>query len=192
MYVTSTPAYAIATVHLDIIGIPSSSFYFVYSKGFHVNAIEPPNAYIPLGYGQDTTVLVNGVNFLPIYGQLFCKLKFTPELIVPATYLNNHTLSCDLPPPPSTVTLPFSLVIEVSQNNGIQYSTDNIAFIYRPLDTMTSLDPVSGFVSGNTLLTIGYGYFYDVDSHRAVCVFEYGTRQMVTRVIAVDGVNKRI
>ena len=39
---------------------------------------------------------------------------------------------------------------------------------------MTSLDPHLGYISGNTKLTLGYSYFYDPTSTRAVCKFHRG------------------
>lgn len=52
---------------------------------------------------------------------------------------------------------------------------------------MTSLSPGWGFVSGNTFLKIGFSYFYDTSSLRAVCKFSLnGTKSMVTRIIQYD------
>lgn len=36
---------------------------------------------------------------------------------------------------------------------------------------MTSIIPPKGFVTGNTLVTIGFSYFFDLTSNRATCKF---------------------
>lgn len=104
-----------------------------------------------------------GTNFLPVDHLLRCKLFFTPPIEVIGKYINNHTIDCDVPPLPINPTpgSEFKLVIEISQNGGIQYTKDGLYFIYRPKDNMTSLYPMRGFTYGNTFLRIGYSYFYD-------------------------------
>ena len=44
--ITSNPAYAIAKVNVELIGITNQYFFFVYSKGFKVISFDPPDAYI--------------------------------------------------------------------------------------------------------------------------------------------------
>ena len=78
-------------------------------------------------------------------------------------YINNYTISCDLPPPQIQPT-PFNelrIVVEISLNGGIDSTTDGLQFTYRHKDVMNFIYPERGFTFGNTYLTIGFSYFYD-------------------------------
>jgi len=64
------------------------------------------------------------------------------------------------------------IIVEVSLNAGIQYTSDGLIFTYRLKDMMSYMYPLRGFTYGNTYLTIGYTYFYDRYSIRQMCRFE--------------------
>lgn len=95
--VTSATSFAVATVYIEIIGRVNSKFFFVYSKDLHVRALDPDNGYVDQA---DTPVKVFGVNFMPVGHLIQCKLFFETPLVVTGRYLNNHTVECDIPPPP--------------------------------------------------------------------------------------------
>jgi hypothetical protein len=139
-----------------------------------VTEIDPPNLYIDPTSTSNTPVYVHGNNYLPILGKLKCLLKApSGNLIVDATYINNHTLECDIPPPTSSWTLPYSMVIEVSSDGGDTYSSNNVAFIYRALDSLSggSISPLVGYVDGNTFITIKYSYCFDPSALTSSCKF---------------------
>lgn len=94
---SSTTYLALATVQLEIIGKINSKFTFVYSKDFHVRALDPSNGEVQ---SPNSTIRVIGTNFLPVDHLLKCKLFFSPPIEVTGRYINNHTLECDLPPLP--------------------------------------------------------------------------------------------
>ena len=77
---------------------------------------------------------VRGRNFVPLTNEMFCRVAFsdTEETVISARYINNHTLSCDLPAPPSTIPLPIAAPIEVSFNQGQQYTTSKVRFYFTP------------------------------------------------------------
>lgn len=87
---------------------------FIYSKNFEIYAYDPPHAFIDPSSTTDTTIKVLGRNFLPINGNTYCLLNFATPIKVPATYINNHTMSCEIPPHSN----PYSLNIEISLNGG--------------------------------------------------------------------------
>jgi hypothetical protein len=64
------------------------------------------------------------------------------------------------------------MVIEISSTDGDIYSSNNVAFVFRDLDIMVSLTPTEGYVTGNTYLTVGYSYFYDLNANTASCNFQ--------------------
>jgi hypothetical protein len=53
---------------------------------------------------------------------------------------------------------------------------------------MTSISPELGFVNGNTYLRIGYAYFFNLTSNRAVCQFTstISLTSVVTRIVSYD------
>mmetsp|Transcript_28699 Transcript_28699/g.27687 ORF Transcript_28699/g.27687 Transcript_28699/m.27687 type:complete len:776 (-) Transcript_28699:2828-5155(-) len=188
--------YAVTLVTLEIIGEESSHFNFAYTRTFQVHSIVPPNLYIPTTATYDTTLMIIGEGYLPLENMIKCKLEFsTGDQIVDATFINNHTVSCDVPAPPASVTLPYSLVIEISSMEGDQFSDNDVAFIYRELDVMSSLSPTYGYVSGNSYLTIGYSYFYDLTSNTASCRFTTVAAPIVSlesSIIDYDSVGQKV
>jgi len=133
---------------------------------------------------------VFGSNFIPVAHMIKCQYFFDTPLIVTGRYVNNFTLECDLPPPPTDIT-PFNelrIVVEVSLNDGVQYTKDGLVFTYRHNEIMSHMYPLRGFTYGNTYLTIGYQYFYDKSSIRQMCRFSTldEKHHFTTRIITFD------
>lgn len=187
--VTSTTSFAVATVYLEIIGRVNAKFFFVYTKDLHVRRLDPDNAYIS-PVVPSIPIRILGTNFIPVDHLIQCKLHYDTPLVITGRYINNHTLECDLPPPPVTVVpgSEYRMVIEISLNGGVQYTNDGFVFTYRPKDIMTHVYPQIGFTYGNTYLTISYGYLYDRFSIRQTCRFSSKdwSMQYTTRIISFD------
>ena len=101
-------------------------FTFTYMKGTRVVEFDPPNFHFmqhsetlsPIEAERE--LIIHGANFLDITDEMRCRVSFSeteqPESL--ARYINNHTLACPVPAPPSHVELPFGAVIELSFNFG--------------------------------------------------------------------------
>ena len=89
-------------------------------KDTRVESFSPPNMHFIDETPRTVTILGN--NFLPITDEIFCRLEYPSASLdfveIPAIYVNNHTLECDLPAPPTSEPLPLAVTIEVSFNEG--------------------------------------------------------------------------
>jgi len=77
-----------------------------------------------------------------VYNNLICRVEFPdqPQQFV-GEFINNHTVACDVPPPPATLPLPTVLTLSVSFNLGQQYVPTNVKFNYAARDTIASIYP---------------------------------------------------
>ena len=106
------------------------TFYFAYTQGVKVTHIEPVSTVAPQGPDPaGLAVAVHGENFAPIHGSsLRCRIgsESILGLEVFAQYVNNHTLSCEIPGSAlqrnwaerQVGALQVKIVIEVSLNGG--------------------------------------------------------------------------
>ena len=72
-------------------------FQFIFMKDTEIHHIDLPSlVFKPDQVTQNVTV--RGQNFIPIRGELWCKLYFTDEPYeVLGNFINNHTIECEVP-----------------------------------------------------------------------------------------------
>ena len=97
-------------------------------------------------------ITITGTNFLPS-SLLSCRIG--SSIMLSAVYVNSTAIQCMTPP-----SLLGAGSVEVSvSNNGEDYSDTFALFEYVNDTRVTSIHPISGSVSGGTVVTIrGYGF----------------------------------
>jgi len=79
------------------------------------------------------------------------------------------------------------VMIEISVNEGQQYTDFEHKFYYRELDSVASVSPSLGSVFGSTYLTLTYNIFFSTSGiDQASCKFTDGVTEVETRIVAID------
>ena len=109
-------------------------------KSTEVHRFDPPNMYFELNAETQEPILasrrliVHGQHFVELTDEIVCKVQFTEteSAAVVAVYINNHTVAFEAPAPPAGTVLPLVSPIEISFNQGQQYTTSVANFYYTP------------------------------------------------------------
>lgn len=99
-------------------------FSFTYLKGTSITHFDQPNLHFKIDPLTGThieasrTLKIHGSHFVDLTDEMLCRVIFAEDqvAIIPAVYINNHTLECDTPAPPVDLSLPIAASIEVSFN----------------------------------------------------------------------------
>jgi hypothetical protein len=99
--------YTLNKVTLDLLNKRYiDAFTFAYMKEVKITSYDSPS--LAFRVSESTSlwprkVNVIGQHFIPVQDQLFCKVGFENDPYeVPGTYVNNHTISCDIRAPYKT------------------------------------------------------------------------------------------
>jgi hypothetical protein len=113
-----------------------------------------------------------GGSFVTVFGANFVNsealtCKFGSSLVSPkAVFVSSTQVNCEVPLSPTTKTT----FVEMS-NNGEDFTTDSVAFTFFGHPAVHSLSPVSGALSGGTVVTVsGRNFLF---TERTVCRFGY-------------------
>ena len=189
--------YTTVKVYVELLNVRSASYFrFTYMKGTRLDFVDPINMHFSdqqVSQQEPRRIVVHGHHFVPVAGETYCKVVFDADwtdhpdnavawgavvgqyIDIPARYINNHTVECDVPPPPATMDLPREASIELSFNRGQQYTSDHALFTYTPAESVVRIDPSRQYVMGNELVKVYTDYFFDPSAPTARCRFVYSS-----------------
>ena len=111
--------YTIVKIQMFMLGYKHVyDFFFLYMHDVQVYEFIPQNVYF---FPDQTSRRVNvrGQHFLPVANNLICRVSFPGQIAeFVGVFINNHTIGCDIPPPPLSMPLPTILNLTVSFNSG--------------------------------------------------------------------------
>ncbi|MDR3454951.1 MAG: IPT/TIG domain-containing protein, partial [Rhodoferax sp.] len=146
------------TVSLDGVYFLPFSFPFTYTPTLHVASVLPASGAIQGG----TPVAVTGGGFFRT-PSLTCKFG---GAVVPATFYNSSLVFCTTPVAPTGL---GRVEVAVCVGAAASCSADGTQFFYVPEQFVTELQPVSGPLTGGTVVTIaGVGF---APGPNATCTF---------------------
>ena len=101
-----------------------------------------------------TVISVKGLNFEGTWNMDRVKCSFGGE-VVKAFRSTHHTVKCRAPPVPA----PRSVSVEISTNEGIDFTNEKVQYYYEEIRHVSSVEPRVGPSTGNTLITVTGGPF---------------------------------
>jgi hypothetical protein len=186
--VTSYETHALLDVEIIMSEETVKNFRYLMNKNVTIYGFEPPYAM----WDQARTIIVKGNNFVN-YNSPKWKLLFQTPIIVDAVYYNDKGFKCDIPSLDPVYAKPYSLPIEISLNDGIDYTDVGASYTYIDRDKINTLVTTAGTVKGNTDIEIIYDSFYNALSSRSQWVFELPsdpTKFFRTKIISNEVANK--
>eukprot|EP00163_Fabomonas_tropica_P008375 TRINITY_DN17_c0_g4_i1.p1 TRINITY_DN17_c0_g4~~TRINITY_DN17_c0_g4_i1.p1 ORF type:complete len:4695 (+),score=879.62 TRINITY_DN17_c0_g4_i1:301-14385(+) len=127
-----------------MLSYPASNVTYTYHEEIVLSSLSTD-----VGFTGDT-VSVSGTGF---ENSTFLLCKFGDQL-VSATFVSTTVVDCQVPPNPNG-----EVALTIS-NNGQQFSTSELYFLYQGDIEVASLSPASGPISGGTAVTVGGENFF--------------------------------
>ncbi len=162
------PPFKIGTINLWVStngqksGISSESLPFTFSEEVTLKSISPSNG--PFSGGTAINLFGTGFVSSP---KFVC--RFGNITIEAVQVFNRTTAQCSVPP--SSSNSETSIAIDVSINNGYDFTVSNLFFGYKPFYEIDFVSPRLGPSSGQTMLRM-YGNFSSLDTTGLLCQFD--------------------
>ncbi|TMW63288.1 hypothetical protein Poli38472_002229 [Pythium oligandrum] len=151
----------------------STTFSFQYVEEPHVHRVSPVQGTME----GSTTVTITGTDFIQESQMAWCRFG---EQEVRAMVRSSTELVCVAP----ANAFVESVALEVSMNDGVDYTEDLVQYRYVPPARIRQLSPLLGPVEGGTLLTIsGHGFY---TSRFMQCCFGSQFRCTLARLVRGD------